>query len=480
MGAITVVGLGPGDPSQLTSEARKVLETASEIWLRTREHPAVAGLPDQAKLHSFDSYYEEGEDFAAVYSGIAEELTRLAKRAAGVVYAVPGHPLVGEATVKEVLARAEEEELEVGIVAGLSFIEPTLAALGIDALDGLQVADATEVAGRHHPPLNPDVPALLGQLHSQCVAGDVKLVLMNQYPDDHPVAVVNEAGTPGQRVEWLNLFELDRCGDVAQLTTLYVPPLEGVGAFEGLQDTVARLRAPGGCPWDREQTHETLRSSLLEEAYEVAAAIDSGDVAALQEELGDLLLQVLIHAQIATEEGEFQAASVVSGIDSKLKHRHPHVFGDLKVSGSEEVLRNWERSKREEKGERASVLDGVPVALPALQQADAYSRRAARVGFDWSDPAGVAEKVQEELKELERAQTAEEREQELGDLLFAIVNWGRWLNVDAESALREANARFAGRFRRLERKCREGGREPTQLSIEELEALWQEAKAALD
>jgi tetrapyrrole methylase family protein/MazG family protein len=478
MGCITVVGLGPGDPGLLTRAAWKVLEAAEEVWLRTSDHPAVPGLPHQGKLRSFDSYYEGAEDFAAVYSAIAAKLMELAKRPAGVVYAVPGHPLVGEATVKELLSRQDKEDLRLTVVAGLSFIEPALAALGIDALDGLQLVDATELAALHHPPLNPDLPALLGQLHSRSVASDVKLALMNQYPDDHPVVLINDAGTPAQREQSLSLYELDRCRDIAHLTALYVPPLDGVSSFEGLQETVARLRAPGGCPWDREQTHESLRSSLLEEAYETVAAIEAGDTAGLQEELGDLLLQVLIHAQIASEEGEFNAASVVSGIDAKLKHRHPHVFGDLVVSGSEDVLRNWERSKRDEKGEKASVLDGVPVAMPALQQADAYSRRAARVGFDWSDPRGVGDKVREEMAELEEARTADEREKELGDLLFAIVNWGRWLKVDAESALRRANARFASRFRSVEGMSRERGMDMAAMSMEELEALWEQAKAA--
>jgi len=260
------------------------------------------------------------------------------------------------------------------------------------------------------------------------------------------------------------------------LSTLYVPPLPGVTSFEGFQETVAHLRAPDGCPWDREQTHESLRGNLLEEAYEVAAAIDAGDVRALCEELGDLLLQVVLHTQIATEEEEFRMAAVIAGIDAKLKRRHPHVWGGQQVSGASEVLRRWENLKREEKGEGHSVLDGVPVALPALQQADLYSRRAARVGFDWPALAGVADKVREEIAELEAASTPEEREAELGDLLFAVVNWARWLGVDAETALRQANARFARRFRSMERLAQKRGLDMTALTLDELEALWRQAK----
>ncbi|RLC92601.1 MAG: nucleoside triphosphate pyrophosphohydrolase [Chloroflexi bacterium] len=476
MDSITIVGLGPGDPRHLTREAWDVLEAANEVWLRTAHHPTVAGLPPHLTLHSFDHLYEEAEGFAQVYDAIAGEILRLGQRPEGVIYAVPGHPLVGEATVAQILSRAKEADLAVRIVEGLSFVEPTLTALRIDPLAGLQVYDAVELAACYHPPLNPDLPALVGQLYSRTLAADVKLTLMNQYPDDHKVVLVHAAGTSEQRVVRLPLYELDRRDDVAHLTTLYIPSLPGVTSFEGLQDTVAHLRAPDGCPWDREQTHESLRTGLLEEAYEALAAIDAGDVQALQEELGDLLLQVLLQTQIATEEGEFKMAQVIAGIDAKLKHRHPHVWGGRRVSGTGEVLQRWEELKREEKGEGRSVLDGVPAILPALQQADTYSRRAARVGFDWTGVGGVADKVREEIAEVEAAATTEEREAELGDLLFAVVNWARWLGVDPEAALRKANARFAHRFRSMERMARERGLDMTALTIDELEPLWREAK----
>jgi tetrapyrrole methylase family protein/MazG family protein len=244
-----------------------------------------------------------------------------------------------------------------------------------------------------------------------------------------------------------------------------------------LQETVAHLRAPEGCPWDREQTHESLRAGLLEEAYESVTAIDRGDREDLQEELGDLLLQVLLQTQIATEAGEFKMPDVIAGIDSKLKYRHPHVWGERPVAGTQEVLHHWDELKREEKGRRSSVLDGIPAALPALQLADTYGQRVARVGFDWSDVSGVARKVREELAELEGAPTRERQEAELGDLLFAVANWARWLGVDPETALRKANARFGRRFRWLERAARERGLDIAKLSIDELEEIWQEAKA---
>jgi tetrapyrrole methylase family protein/MazG family protein len=480
MGSITIVGLGPGDARHLTREAWEVLESTREVWLRTERHPTASNLPPGLKLHSFDYLYDDGEDFAKVYDAIARRVLEMGQRPGGVVYGVPGHPLVGEATVEAILASAGRLSLPVRVVEGLSFVEPTLTALRIDALQGLQIVDAIDLARSHHPPLNPDLPALVGQLYSRLLASEVKLTLMNQYPDDHEVILVHAAGTLEERIAARLLYELDRADDaaapVAHLTTLYVPPLADVASFEGLQKTVAHLRAPEGCPWDREQTHESLRTCLLEEAYESVGAIDRGDIDALQEELGDLLLQVLLQTQIATEAGEFKMPDVILGIDGKLKRRHPHVWGGREVADTHEVLHNWEELKREEKQDRSSVLDGVPRVLPALQKADTYGRRVARVGFDWHDVDGVVVKVREEVAELESASTHERQEAELGDLLFAVANWARWLGIDPESALRQANARFARRFRWLERVAIERGLDAATLSIDELEALWQEAK----
>lgn len=480
--AITIVGLGPGDPALLTREAWEVLSHAREVTVRTSRHPAIAGLPAGLKLISFDPLYERESDFEAVYAGIAAEVLRLGQRPGGVIYAVPGHPLVGEASVTRILKQAKAAGLNVRLVAGLSFIEPVLAALELDALDGLQIADALEIAARVHPPLNPDVPALIAQLYSRALAAEVKLTLMNAYPDTHPVALVHAAGTPQVHVEHLPLYELDRRETLGDLTVLYVPPLPTPGAFETFQNTVARLRAPDGCPWDRQQTHQSLRPGLLEETYEVLAALDTEDMDALREELGDLLLHIVMQAQMATEEGSFRMADVIAQENAKIIRRHPHVFAGVGVSGVAEVLANWEKIKQAEKaeeeapGEGKSALAGVPSALPALAQAQAYGRKAARVGFDWPDVRGVVAKVHEEIAEVEAAETPEERAAELGDLLFAIVNWARWLNVDAETALREANARFARRFAAVEVQARAQGVDLRQMGLEALDALWEAAK----
>jgi len=493
---ITVVGLGPGGPDLWTETARRVLTSAQEVWVRTTRHPGVEALTQipsaqpgvQRVVHSFDSWYEEADDFETLYRRIAAHIVKLGAREEGVVYAVPGHPSVGEATVSLIRPLAAEAGLPVVIIPGLSFIEPTLSALGIDALDGaslggLQIADAAQLAMMHHPPLDPDRPALVAQLYSRRQAAQVKLTLMNAYPDDHPVSLVRAAGTLQEQVVTCPLFELDRQPLIDHLTTLYLPPLPHPSGLPAFQETVAHLRAPDGCPWDRQQTHQSLRPYLLEEAHEVLSALDADAPDRLAEELGDLLLQIVLHTQIAAETGEFRMADVIRYVDAKIRRRHPHVFGEVVVSGVEEVLDNWDAIKRAERrakeGEspvEESALDGVPVTLPALARAQAISQKAVRVGFEWPDVNGVLDKLAEEAREVAAAQTPEEREAEIGDLLFVMVNLARWLGVDAESALRTTNERFIHRFRALERLARERGLKLTDLDIHALDLLWEEAK----
>lgn len=252
--------------------------------------------------------------------------------------------------------------------------------------------------------------------------------------------------------------------------------------FDKLVEIVRELRGPDGCPWDHEQTHRSLRPCLLEEAYEVIEALDSGDIAALKGELGDLLLQVVFHSQIAAENGDFSIEDVAKGISDKLVHRHPHVFGSVVVNGADDVMRNWEQLKRQEKeaADRKSALDGVPQCMPALQRALKVQKKAARVGFDWDDPAGPLAKIHEEIGELEDALSVGDRagaEQELGDVLFSVVNYARFLEIDSESALREAIARFTSRFADMESAIELQGQAMTELGIDELEEFWQQAKS---
>lgn len=478
-GKITVVGLGSGDPMSLTREAWEVLSDATEVYLRTGDHPVVTGLPRGLRVKTFDHLYQELDDFEAVYRAIVTKVLELAHRPEGVVYAVPGDPTIGEATVLALRRESDEVGISLRVVHGVSFVEPCLAIIGIDALDGLHIADALDLAGGHHPSFSPDLPVLIGQLYSSVLAADVKLTLMNQYPDDHPVQLIHAAGTDQSEVEALLLHEIDRSLQIGNLTVLYVPELPVESAFESFQETVAHLRAPDGCPWDRKQTHETLRAHLLEETYEALQAIDSDDMPALREELGDLLLQIVLQTQIATEHGEFSMADVIAGIQEKIVRRHPHVFGEVRVADVEHVLHNWEALKaaeREDEGEGKGLLDGVPLGLPALSQAAEIQERVKRVGFDWPDLGGVLIKIIEELEEVGHATEPTSQAAEMGDLLFAVVNYARWLDLDPEAALREANLRFRQRFKRLELAARATGRELSEMSLEEMDALWDAVK----
>jgi tetrapyrrole methylase family protein/MazG family protein len=294
------------------------------------------------------------------------------------------------------------------------------------------------------------------------------------------VWLISGAGSASEKILPLNLEFLDHGDDAFDIsTTLFVPPLSGEASFEAFQETVAHLRAPDGCPWDREQTHQSLRNHLMEETFEALDAIDRNDMEALKEELGDLLLQIVLQAQIATEEGTFLMVDVIEHIREKLIRRHPHVFADLDLDEVDEVLHNWEALKLEERnndGSEKGLLDGVPLGLPALAQADEIQARVARVGFDWPEMKGVLDKLHEELDEVSSADTIEEQVFEMGDLLFAVVNYARWLKIDPEAALRQANQRFRSRFGKVEELAVDRGYKISELSIDELESLWQEVK----
>jgi tetrapyrrole methylase family protein/MazG family protein len=480
MAGITILGLGPGNPSQMTREAWEVVNTAQEIWLRTRQHPTIAAFPACLDLESFDDLYDDGESFEDVYAGIVEKILTLGQREQGVIYAVPGDPFIAETTGPEIARRARLAGLEVRIVNGLSFLEPAFTALGLDPFPQITLMDALELSQRNLPPFPVDKPALVAQIYSRLVAAEVKISLTGLYPDEHLVKLVHAAGTKVEIIEEIPLHEIDRSPHIGLMTILYIPALSPGSSFEAFQEVVARLRAPDGCPWDREQTHESLRSHLLEEAYETLAAMDLDDPRKMAEEFGDLLLQIVLNAQIGSEEGGFSMRDVLKGIHDKIIRRHPHVFGDEQVGDVKGVLQNWEKLKADERktnGEaQKGLLDGVPLALPAMIQAQEYQDRAARVGFDWPQIEGVMDKIIEEIGEIQRAGNSAELTDEIGDLFFALVNLARWKEVDAESALRGTNQKFRLRFAHIEQIARQAGKKLPDLTLDEMEAAWQEAK----
>ncbi len=350
----------------------------------------------------------------------------------------------------------------------------------------LILLEAQTLSSAHVPPFPPDMPVLLTGVDSRELALQVKKVLLTVYPQAHEIILVEGqrpalSGVEGSKVERLGDFQPSTF-DFQLATCLYIPSLGEGTSFESFAEIVAHLRAPDGCPWDKEQTHQTLRTHLLEEAYETLTAMDENDSAGMREEFGDLLLQILLNSQIASEADEFSMTKVIKSIYDKIVRRHPHVFGDVKLDGVKGVLQNWEKLKEKERKENGEekkekgLLDGVPSALPALTQAQEYQDRAARVGFDWPEIEGVLDKIREEIEEIKQAQNLGEVTAELGDLFFALVNLARWRKVDAESALRGTNLKFKKRFAYVERGAKKQGRNLSDMTLEEMDVLWNEAK----
>jgi tetrapyrrole methylase family protein/MazG family protein len=489
---IAVVGLGPGDASLLTVGAHEKLRAAPTVWTRTLRHPTLEQLDLGDRLRSLDHLYDTLPSVDEVYVAIARTLLDAARDhpEQEILYAVPGSPGTGEASVGILRELAHEEGVEIEILPGVSALEAAFVELGVDPLDaGMQTVDAPELAYLmdERPSvatqfLNATLPLLIGGVWQHGLASQVKLFLLALYPAEWSVRLTR-AGL-GERPVETPLEELDRGVAIDHLTTLYVPPLpldEPGAHFYQLTHVVARLRGPGGCPWDREQTHASLKRYMLEEAYEAVEAIDADDPAALEEELGDVLLQVSLHGEIASTDSDFDIGDVVRGLSAKLVRRHPHVFGEVRADTASQVLANWQEIKRGERAERGqhdnSALDGIPAARTALARAQAVSSRAARTGFDWRDADEVWTKVREELEEV-RTASADDRLEELGDLLFVLTNWARFNGLEAEEALHRATRKFEDRFREMERRVRRSGREIGGLSMDELDAIWDDVKRA--
>ncbi|WP_462409993.1 bifunctional methyltransferase/pyrophosphohydrolase YabN [Neobacillus sp. Marseille-QA0830] len=481
---IEIVGLGAGELEQLPLGVYRRLMKANIVFLRTKEHPVVNSLQEEGmNCVSFDDVYEKHDQFEEVYQEIVRTLMEKSQDN-DLIYAVPGHPLVAERTVQLLLEEGPKQGIEVKIGGGQSFIDALFISVKVDPVEGFQLLDGTDI---HPRQLQMDQHIIISQVYDQFVASDVKLVLMEKYPEDYGVVIVTAAGSKDEVIQKVPLYELDRQMTVNNLTSVYVPPVKEESIlwknFTKFREIIAILRGPNGCPWDKKQTHESLKKYLIEETYEVIDAIDSGDIDHLVEELGDVLLQVMLHAQIGEDEGFFTIDDVIEGISAKMIRRHPHVFGEVKADSAEEVVQNWQEIKRQEKGNETpeSILDGISLALPNLLRAYELQKKAANVGFDWKEIGPALEKVKEELQEfiaeLDGTEEGFNRaNQEFGDLLFAFVNVARFLELNPEEALFATNEKFIRRFRYIEEKVNQSGKTFDDFTLEELDRYWDEAK----
>ncbi|MEG6520650.1 nucleoside triphosphate pyrophosphohydrolase [Desulfotomaculum sp. 1211_IL3151] len=486
---ITIVGLGPGDPGVLPLQVWELLNDGSPVYLRTEIHPTVDWLKQKGiKFFALDHHYERCETFEEVYANIAQELVEAATRQS-IVYGVPGHPMVAEDTVRRVTELAAAKGIGIKIVPAMSFLDAMWLALGLDPSKGIHIIDALRLEEQKP---DPTVGTVVTQIYDRMIAGETKLSLMEYYPDEHRIAVVRAAGIPKEeRIQRIPLYELDRLDWIDHLTSLYIEPTNVAASaaaaaclfpLDPLVEVMQNLRGEQGCPWDREQNHESLKPYLIEETYEVLEALEQGEMYKICEELGDLLLQIVFHAQIANEKDHFDINDVIQSIVEKMVRRHPHVFGSIHVKNSEEVLINWDKIKSQEQGGTAKeqpYLAGIPRALPALLRASKVQAKAARIGFDWPDYHGAVAKVTEELQEVLQAKKDCETQavaEELGDLLFAVVNLARLLQVDSENALSLATNKFIDRFQFIEQQAAQAGKKLSELTLEQMDLWWEEAK----
>ena len=470
---ITLIGLDITNIESNSEVLQNLARFTDCIFSPIPQHPALQRVKDNVRLELIDINQNDAAQTAEAIFDLANSFE--------MVYVTMGGIFVEDAVARELLKLSRKRSLDIEVIPDISIMD--YAGMVLDSSENLlcNATDLYSVCKRSVPSFPSGGATAISLLYHSSNIAKLKTILLNQYPADHPIIVI------GYDADW-NFLDVRTCLDKIDAIELphfpvacYFNALDENSSFESFQEIVARLRAPDGCPWDREQTHSSLRQHLLSETYEVLAALDAQSVPAMREELGDLLLQIVLHAQIAFESGEFRMGDVIREINRKLVRRHPHVFGEIDAHDANAVLVNWEKIKEAERKEKGKItqnglLDGVSRALPALAQAQEYQERAARVGFDWTEIQGVIDKFNEEIGEVQSAATAEEREKELGDLLFAAVNLIRWYESDAESALRNSNMRFYNRFNHVLKRVKEEGLSINDLSLQEMDVFWNEAK----
>lgn len=474
---LTIVTLGTGNEMFLTRGVEKALRNAGQVVLRTERHPMVQFLQsEKIAYESLDALYDECDDFDVFNRAAAVRLLSMAKEK-DVCYAVSDASF--DTTVSAV-QRLKPRDAQVVVIPGVSHAERCLSLIE-NHRDALRLyAAETFLPSR----VSPEEDLLLVELHSRECAGECKLKLMELMPEEEEIIFISGNEKTGElKQSKIALYELDRQKHYDHLTAAFVPGVEMLKRdrfdMDDLMHVVRRLRAPDGCPWDREQTHESLLTDLLEESYEYIQAVRDEDIDHMYDELGDVLLQVALHTEIARQCGEFNINDVTSAIAGKMIERHTHVFGQVKADTSEDVLNNWEALKREQRGiqTHADAMDNVSSGLSPLMRAAKVQKKARKVGFDWDSAQEALYKVHEEADEvMENLKKGVDPEEELGDLFFAAVNVCRLCKKDPDLALHFATNKFIHRFRKMENAIKTAGKSLEDLTLSEMDVYWNAGK----
>ena len=482
MSKLYIIGLGPGDIDALTLGAINRIKSGDKNFVRTVNHPTMEYFSqNNIKFSSFDYLYEEKEDFADVYESIADTLIQELETFGTINYYVPGNPMVAEKSVNLLIEKLPKDKYE--IVTGLSFVEPILETVGLDLIEGLKIVDGI---GLKYTDIDINSNMIITQTYSKMVVSELKLIISEIYGDDYKVYLIHGAGLKDELVEYIPISKLDWSESINVLTSVFIPKVDKekykIFDYNDVVNLTKTLRGENGCPWDREQDHRSIRQSLIEEAYELVEAIDEDDTDHIAEEVGDLLFQCVFHTEIAYENGYFNPIKVTSTLVNKLITRHPHVFFEKSVDNSKEVLYNWNKIKYENRNitSLAEKLKNIP-KLPALMRSFKVQEKAAEVGFDWDNLEGPSRKVLEEYHEILEAVNLYDSddtriEEEVGDLIFAVVNLSRFLNVNPEVALSKTIGKFTKRLEKMELKAQLMGIVLEGMTLEELDNLWDAVK----
>ncbi|MBS4534685.1 nucleoside triphosphate pyrophosphohydrolase [Clostridium sp. D2Q-14] len=478
---INIIGLGFGDIEKITLHSIETIKKW-KVFLRTDKSPIIDYFKDNnIDYESYDNIYETLDTFDEVYNYIVEDLVKKANENNIINYCVPGSPTLSDKVTEILLDNKEKLGIDIEVLDNFGLLEGVYNSLDKTMKKSVKVIDALDIKSIDID-INSDL--IITQVHDKIIASEVKIFLEEVYADEYNIKVINDL-YDREKNKSILLYKLDRIEDYNHMTIIYIPAVKGeenIYNMNNLIDIMEILRSKDGCLWDNEQTHKSLREYVIEEAYEVVDAIDNDDMILLEEELGDILLQVVFHSQIAREEGYFNIWDVITSISKKLIYRHPHVFKHDRAENIKQANENWDSMKAKSKDYLSyteSMID-TSKGLPSLMKSYKVQKKASKVGFDWDNKEDAYKKVVEEIHELEEAvekNNFNEVEEEFGDLLFALVNYGRFLDINPETALNKTFNKFIERFKYIEYISKKEGKHLEELTLNDMNQLWNRAKS---